>query len=1548
MALLMAPVTTVLGQSYWSGSTGDYNDGASWSLGVPGPFTLAIVQNDSNNVCMIQPGDPAWTHWDLRVADDDGTSGKVVQTGAINNCNSGAWFRLGDGYDSFGYYILSNGVVNVLGGLANVGEYGTGYLEVDNGVFNNGSGNFNFGINQTAAEGTLMVNGGVVNSAGEMDFGIIGAGHLIMHGGSLNVSNALVIGRGDGNTGQGDLYMDGGVINKDSTGFVALGEGGGSCTGIITQTGGTFNSAAPIYLGWNGAGTWNLNGGTAALGEVWMGIGASGSFNLNGGNLTASWIHGNNGVFNFNGGTLRAGATTANWMSGLSAANVQSGGAIIDTAGYSVTIGQPFLAGGGGLTKVGSGTLVLNGANTYTGTTTNAAGILGGAGSLSGPLINQLNATLAPGAGANVPVALTVNANVTLSAGGFAAMNLYKGGAPVSDQVVCSGTVNYGGTLLISSLGTALAQGDTFQLFNAGGHTGNFSAIVGNAGTGNAFSFNPVSGVLSVFAAPINTWNNASTDSLWNGTSANWTLPTTWVDDNDAIFGATGIGAVTVSTSVAAHNLTFNSAGYTIGGNAGTVLTLNGSTPTVTVNAAGANIPLNLPIVGTQGLTINGTSTSALTLGGSNTFSGGTFVRSGTLILNAVGVNVSGANYAVDTIQAIDTEATVKIGTFNDGTTNIPPADGQLIRLNGAGVLHLSGGTFDDNGDNGKLTYPPPTGTGTILNSSPYIQANLTLQGTDGATYEFDGQIKDGGPLVATSQGTGYAQFVNLNKGGYTMILGGSNSFTGYLRFGTSPSQKVILTNNGTLGYPSPIYCQARQIILNQGIIDLNGTSQKAGYVYSGNDGLSSITNSAHGTTSTLTVCYNTTNLVPYISGAFIRGLRCALLDDPTTGGTLALTKEGVGVQALGTQSGDGSTFANNYHGDTTVNNGTLQVLYSGAISPNSAYRLNTTQGTLALNYTGTANVKQLYINGVSMPNGVYGSSTAPITGTGFIQVTGSMINTWNNASTDSLWNGTSANWTLPTTWVDDNDAIFGATGIGAVTVSTSVAAHNLTFNSAGYTIGGNAGTVLTLNGSTPTVTVNAAGANIPLNLPIVGTQGLTINGTSTSALTLGGSNTFSGGTFVRSGTLILNAVGVNVSGANYAVDTIQAIDTEATVKIGTFNDGTTNIPPADGQLIRLNGAGVLHLSGGTFDDNGDNGKLTYPPPTGTGTILNSSPYIQANLTLQGTDGATYEFDGQIKDGGPLVATSQGTGYAQFVNLNKGGYTMILGGSNSFTGYLRFGTSPSQKVILTNNGTLGYPSPIYCQARQIILNQGIIDLNGTSQKAGYVYSGNDGLSSITNSAHGTTSTLTVCYNTTNLVPYISGAFIRGLRCALLDDPTTGGTLALTKEGVGVQALGTQSGDGSTFANNYHGDTTVNNGTLQVLYSGAISSNSAYRLNTTQGNLKLDYAGTANVKQLYINGVEMPNGVYGSSTAPITGTGFIQIAGSTARPILTSTATGGSLTFSWPGGVGNFKLQSQTNSLTGIWHDYPGGGSNPMSVPISSANGSVFFRLAPAP
>jgi fibronectin-binding autotransporter adhesin len=1454
------------------------------------------------------------------VADDDGTSGKVVQTGSTNNCNNGAWFRLGVGYDAYGYYILSNGVMNVLGGLLNVGEYGTGYLEVDNGVFN-GSGNFNFGVNQITAVGTLVVNGGVVNSAGEMHFGVAGTGHLILHGGSLNVSNALVIGRGDG-TGQGDLYMDGGVINKNSTGFVALGMGGGGCTGVITQDGGIFNSAAPIYLGWNGAGTWNLNGGTAALGEVWLGIGASGVFNLNGGNLTASWIHGNNGVFNFNGGTLRAGAASPTWLNGLSAAYVNSGGAIIDTAGYDVSIGQPLLAGGGGLTKLGSGTLLLNAANTYTGATTNAAGILGGAGSLSGPVINQAIATLAPGAGANLPVTFTVNADVTLNAGGFTAMKLYKGGSPVSDQVVCSGTVNYGGELLITSLGTALAQGDTFQLFNAGGQSGNFTAIVGNAGTGNDFSFNPASGVLTIVAAPINTWNNASADSLWNGTSANWTLPTVWIDGNDAIFDVTGIGGITLSTSVAARNLTFNSAGYSIGANAGNVLTLSGATPTITVNANGANIPLNVPIAGTQGLTVNGTPTSALTLGSSNTFSGGTLVKSGTLVLNGTSVNGSSI-YAVDSIEALDAEATVKFFNGISGTNNLRTPNGQIARGYGK-RMQLTGGTFDLAGDDGQNQVPVPEGTGTIINSSEYAQATLKMVGGDG-THTFSGIIADGGPVTNSIVPGKFAHRTDIDCQDFQLncvfVLAGANTYSGSTRRG---SGVLKLSGVGTLGVTTTnTPAIGLRINVTSGStalgVDLNGTSQRVSGL-GGNGGI--LGNSAIGTTSVLTL-----GVIDGARDGAAVSWPGQLVDNAGSGGILAITKVGTNTQAFAGTS--------TYSGDTTVNNGVLAFTAVGAVSPTSAFRLSSSQGTLALNYVGTANVKQLYINGVSMPNGVYGSSTAPITGTGFVQVTGSMMNTWNNASADSLWNGTSANWTLPTTWIDGNDAIFGATGIGAITLSTSVSTHNLTFNSAGYTIGANAGNVLTLNGTTPTITVNAAGANIPLNVPIAGTQGLTVNGTPTSALTLASSNSYSGGTFVKGGTLVLNGTSVNGSSI-YAVDSIEALDAGATVKFFNGIDGTNNLRAPNGQIVRGYGKRML-LTGGTFDLAGDNGQNQVPVPEGTGMIINSSEYAQATLKMVGGDG-THTFSGIIADGGPVTNSIIPGRVAHRTDIDCQDFQLncvfVLAGANTYSGSTRRG---SGVLKLSGVGTLGVVTT-NTPAISLRINSTAgsdalgVDLNGTSQRIAGM-GGNGGV--IGNSAIGTTSVLTM--------GVIDGA-LDGSAVSwpgkLVDNYGGGGILALTKVGTNTQAFSGTS--------TYSGDTTVINGVLAFTAAAAVSTNSAFRLFTSQGTLALNYVGTVTAKQLDINGVAQPNGVYGSSTAPITGTGFLQIQGSTAQPILNSSNSGGNLTFSWPGGVGNFKLQSQTNSLTGAWYDYPGGISNPVTVPISMTETAVFFRLAATP
>ena len=87
---------------------------------------------------------------------------------------------------------------------------------------------------------------------------------------------------------------------------------------------------------------------------------------------------GANATFNFNGGTLSPTASATNFLEGLDAAQVQAGGAVFDTNGSIITVGQALLNGvagtDGGLTltdrnATAAGSLTLNGANTYNGTT---------------------------------------------------------------------------------------------------------------------------------------------------------------------------------------------------------------------------------------------------------------------------------------------------------------------------------------------------------------------------------------------------------------------------------------------------------------------------------------------------------------------------------------------------------------------------------------------------------------------------------------------------------------------------------------------------------------------------------------------------------------------------------------------------------------------------------------------------------------------------------------------------------------------------------------------------------------------------------------------------------------------------------------------------------------------------------------------------------------------------------------------------------------------------------------------------------------------------
>jgi autotransporter-associated beta strand protein len=228
--------------------------------------------------------------------------------------------------------------------------------------------------------------------------------------------------------------------------------------------------------------------------------------NLGGGSLAVNLVQGsvtsgtNNGIFNFNGGRLLARKPIgANFMFNLQSINVQSGGAVIDSDTNSIAITQPLLdaGGGGGLTKLGNGTLQLNGANTYTGTTLVSAGALGGSGTIVGPVKVAAGAKLAPG-GATMGT-LSINSSLTFSNGSSALFRISNDGGTMNSDLVSGLTgVTYSGTLVVTNVGTgSLAVGNKFKLFNsAATGTGNFaSVVVLPAGSG---TFNPATGELTI------------------------------------------------------------------------------------------------------------------------------------------------------------------------------------------------------------------------------------------------------------------------------------------------------------------------------------------------------------------------------------------------------------------------------------------------------------------------------------------------------------------------------------------------------------------------------------------------------------------------------------------------------------------------------------------------------------------------------------------------------------------------------------------------------------------------------------------------------------------------------------------------------------------------------------------------------------------------------------------------------------------------------------------------------------------------------------------
>src|SRR6185369_8254038 len=123
-----------------------------------------------------------------------------------------------------------------------------------------------------------------------------------------------------------------------------------------------------------------------------------------------------------------------------------------------------------GLTAVGSGTLLVNGA-VGNGAVFVTNGILGGSGVIKGPVTILSGGRLSPGTSIGV---LTISNALNLSGVTFMELNAATG---TNDLVRGLTSVTYGGTLTLSNLAGALAASNAFKLFGANSYRGAFAAL---------------------------------------------------------------------------------------------------------------------------------------------------------------------------------------------------------------------------------------------------------------------------------------------------------------------------------------------------------------------------------------------------------------------------------------------------------------------------------------------------------------------------------------------------------------------------------------------------------------------------------------------------------------------------------------------------------------------------------------------------------------------------------------------------------------------------------------------------------------------------------------------------------------------------------------------------------------------------------------------------------------------------------------------------------------------------------------------------------------
>jgi autotransporter-associated beta strand protein len=557
---------------------------------------------------------------------------------------------------------------------------------------------------------------------------------------------ALVVGSGT----SGAMSITGGTFSSAGSDIQdVIGNGGG--TGTLTIAGGSYigpslgvisSIGTSMGLAGTGVGVFNINSGSATLSTLTLNA-STATVNLNGGTLAFNDIVrlGGNGTINFNGGTLKPRVTSTTFFPNLASTNafVKSLGAIVNTDGYNVTIGEPLLTDpvsiGGGITKNGAGVLSLGALSTTTGPAVVSAGGL----------------AVVAGATSWAPSSFTHSGDeLDFNLGVYSPSN----GVPIN-----TATLTLNSSVTVNVAASNLPPIGQVKILDYGTKSGSGSLVAGTLPANATLAENTVDGYyyLDITLAPgtAYTWSAASGD--WDSTSLNWNANTVAYAEPALVTfpDLAGGRSINVTADVMPISTTFS-------------------------NDVGNNYDFSgSAITGTGILIKNGTGTA--TFANPLTFTGGTYINSGR-------VQLSDRSLSSDSI-TIESLAFLTYDNATGLTQGPSSSAGQYLfgagtlEKKGAGILTLgsSTGPLNWNFSSGALI---DVQNGTVIcsgssgaNNWASNKASLNIAGP--AT--FDGF--EAGVTVDALTGSGIYQ--GGNSGPRDLKVGvnnGSGTFSGTIR----------------------------------------------------------------------------------------------------------------------------------------------------------------------------------------------------------------------------------------------------------------------------------------------------------------------------------------------------------------------------------------------------------------------------------------------------------------------------------------------------------------------------------------------------------------------------------------------------------------------------------------------------------------------------------------------------------------------------------------------------------------------------------------------